>query len=67
MFIRKKDSVPRTSISSAITATEIGRRSARRTSHIMIEIPRRPLSMAHEHEAAIKTSKRQALRHGAKL
>src|SRR6266446_2269165 len=39
MFIRKKDSVPRTSISSAITAIEIGRRSARRTSHIMIEIP----------------------------
>ena len=48
MFIRKNDSVPSTSMSSAITATEIGRRDARRTSHIMIEIPRRPLSMAHE-------------------
>src|SRR3984957_2321344 len=39
IFIKKKDSVPSTSISRAITATEIGRRRASRTIHIMAELP----------------------------
>ncbi len=34
-----KESAPRTSISSAITATEIGRRSATSTSHIIAQKP----------------------------
>src|SRR5262249_51679744 len=35
-FINANDRLPSTSIKSAITTTEIGRLSARRTSHIML-------------------------------
>src|ERR1700739_376148 len=66
MFIRKKDSVPSTSISNAITATEIGRRRASRTRPIMIEIPLRTPRTLLDSEAGTKKFERRALSHGAK-
>src|SRR5208282_5344681 len=42
MFIREKERAPSTSISSAITATVSGRRSASSTSHIIEKVPARP-------------------------